>query len=94
MMRALGFVTLAYWTSFWTCLLFDMYLTEEVFGMVVRLLFPVAVLINLAGIVAGTLALKRKDGTLMRKLGDLALHFLPLLTAGSFCYWVAFGSWM
>jgi hypothetical protein len=90
----LGIVALTYWVFFWIFQLFDMYPEQGNFEITMRVLSPVAVLINVVGIVLEIIKLKDKNKKWLLISLRFALHFLPLLAIGGFYYWLAFGHLM
>jgi hypothetical protein len=85
----LGLAVLAYWVVYWVFLLGDYYLALTDAATVLRLLFPVAVLCNLVGIMASIWRIGR--GPKGPALAALALNALPLIAVAGLFAWLFFG---
>ena len=86
----LGTLTLLYWLCFGIVIVGDLYLSYPEMGMVVKVLFPLAVLCNVAGIVSAITRLVRRRGTITTGIAGLALNVLPLAGALCFFLWLFF----
>ena len=88
-----GIAALLCWLIFWIFLLFDMYLTYPEYGVTVKFIAVAAFLLNVTGIILEIIELKKKKKWLTAVI-RIALHAVPIIAAGSFYYWIAFGHWM
>lgn len=82
------FVTWAYWVSFYVCVFGDLYMQWLVRGLALKLLFPVALVANITGVVLALLSPMK--GRLWR-ITAVALNIAPLAIAGYFLWWLFFG---
>jgi hypothetical protein len=91
-MRAifLGAATLLYWLCFGIVIVGDLYLSYPEMGMVVKILFPLAVLCNVAGTVSAIIHLVRRRSTLIAGIAGIALNVLPLVSVLCFFLWLYF----
>lgn len=81
-------LTLVYWVLFYVFILRDLYLSLTLVSLVVRSLFPVAILANIAGVVFG-LVFPAKSR--FRAIVAVALNIAPLIAAASLLWWLFFG---
>ncbi len=89
MSLAIALCTLPFWGLFAVDLFFDLYLTHPVLGVVLKVLFPMAALSNLVGIVVGAVAAVRKRERRVQSAVGIVLNALPILAVGAVvCWWV------
>ena len=86
----LGMATVLYWLCFGIVIVGDLYISYPEMGMVVKILFPFAVLCNVTGTVSSVTHLVRRRGTLTKGIAGLALNVLPLAGALCFFLWLFF----
>ena len=87
----LGTATILYWLCFGIVIVGDLYLSYPEMGMVVKILFPFAVLCNVAGTASAIAHLVRRRGTLNKGIAGLALNVLP--PAGALCFFLLLFFW-
>ena len=85
----LGLIALPWWVVYGVFLFSDLYLRHPVAGIALRLLMPLALLCNLAGVAMG-LARIRKDTKTGVVLG-LILNGMPPVIVAGFFLWLFFG---
>lgn len=82
------FVTWAYWVSFYVCVFADLYMTWLVGALALKLLFPVAFVVNMTGVV---LALLLPMKSRLWRIAAVVLNAAPLAAAAYFLWWLLFG---
>jgi len=88
MLITVGSVVLAYWLIFYLYVFQDWYLDNLTVGLILKITMPVAVIIDVAGLIFGCIAAanRRRGGSMV-----IALYGAPLLAAGGFFWWLFFG---
>lgn len=87
----LGVATVLYWLCFGIVMLCDLYLSYPALGTVVKVLFPIAVLVNVAGIISAITRMHRRSCTVAAGIAGLALNVIPLVSVTCFILWLFFG---
>lgn len=90
MSLAIALTTLPFWGLFAVDLYFDLYLTRPLLGVVLKILFPIAALSNLAGIAMGAAAAVRTSERRIRSIAGTILNGLPIVAIGVVVYWWVF----
>ncbi|MDI6451356.1 hypothetical protein [Anaerobaca lacustris] len=85
----LGLIALPWWTTFGVFLFLDLYLRYPVVGTVLRLLMPLVLLCNLAGIVMGVGRIRRDSRRAV--VVGLVLNAVPPAFFAAFFLWLFFG---
>ncbi len=85
----LGLTVLVYWVVYWVFLFGDYYLVWTDAGGMLKLLFPVAALCNVIGIVVSIWRIGR--GPRGPVIIVLVLNALPLIVGAGFFVWLFFG---
>lgn len=83
-----GVAALIYWIGFWIDFFLDFHLNHYGFGFVLKALFPVAVLVNMAGAILILSNWKKERPSL--RMAMLAVNLIPLLAAGAVLFWFVF----
>jgi len=88
MLIAVGSVVLIYWLIFYLYAFQDRYLDYPTIGLIIKTIIPVAVIIDIAGLVMGCMAAanRRRWGITI-----IALYGVQLLAAVGFFWWLFFG---
>ena len=83
-----GSVIFAYWIIFYLFVFQDWYLDNPPVGLIIKTIMPVAVIIDIAGLILGCIvaAKERLKGSLV-----IAVYGIPLLVCGVFFWWLLFG---
>jgi predicted membrane-bound mannosyltransferase len=87
----LGVATVLYWLCFGVVMLYDLYLSYPALGMVVKVLFPIAILVNVAGIISAITRMRRRSSTVTAGIAGLTLNVLPLVSVMCYLLWLFFG---
>jgi len=82
-----GYITIVYWTMFYIFALLDLYLSHPLLGDILKMFFPMAFAINLAGMLLGSLFC---TSTRTAKVTICVLHGIPILVALGFIWWLFF----
>jgi len=82
------FATWAYWVTFYVCVFGEFYMTWLVGALALKLLFPVAFVANIAGVVLALLF--PMNGRLWR-IAAVILNAVPPAAAAYFLWWLFFG---
>lgn len=90
MSLAIALITLPFWGLFGVNLYFDLYLTQPSLGVMLKVLFPIATLSNIVGVVVGVVSAVRSRRRRIRALAGGALNVLPILVMGAVLYWWVF----
>lgn len=85
----LGLVALPWWAAFGVFLFWDLYLWYPVAASAVRLLMPLALLCNLAGIAMGVGRIRRDSRRAV--VVGLVLNVVPPTFFAAFFLWLFFG---
>lgn len=85
---AIAGVTWAYWAPFYVFIFRDLYLSWPAAAAVLKVLFPLALVANLAGVVLGLVF--PAEGRL-RAIGAVTLNAVPPVAAACFLWWLFFG---
>lgn len=84
-----GLVALIYWIVFYSTSFSDGYLAMPAVALVVKLLLPVALIVNVGAL---ALAFARFGGVPRRRsAAALTLHAVPLLAGMAFLWWLFWG---
>ena len=84
-----GCIAFAYWTGFYMVVFQDWYLSWPTAGLILKALLPVALVVNVAGLILTTIKFPKKRVS-SRRLA-LALHGIPLVAGVGFLWWLFFG---
>jgi hypothetical protein len=82
------FVTWVYWVSFYACIFEDLYMTWPIGALALKLLFPVAFVANITGVV---MALLLPMKSRLWRIAAVALNAAPPAAAAYFLWWLVFG---
>ncbi len=85
----LGLIALPWWTAFGVFLFLDLYLRYPVAASALRLLMPLALLCNLAGIAMGLVRIRRDSRRAV--VVGLVLNAVPPMFFITFFLWLFFG---
>jgi len=83
-------ITVPYWIVFTLDLIYDFHLLSSGFGTIVKLLFLVCVIINIAGAVYGKIELSKNKDSKIQSIGMIVLNLMPLIGIGSVVFWWLF----
>jgi hypothetical protein len=85
----IGWLTLAYWVGFYAFVFYDGYLTWPSAGLLLKVLLPIALGVNIAGMVLAVIRFPAEKRS--QKVAALTLHGAPLLAGVGFLWWLFFG---
>jgi len=87
----LALILLIYWLVFYIFVLNDLYLSHQFLGMILRVFFPIAILINIICTIYAIFLLAKKKGRKFRNFAALILNIVPILGVIFFLSWLFFG---
>jgi len=79
---------MAYWLIFYLYAFQDWYLDYLTTGLIIKTIMPVAVIIDIAGVILGGIVAVRER---LRGILVIAIYGVPLLLCGGFFWWLFFG---
>ena len=79
---------LAYWVIFYLFVVQDRYFDNPDLGEILKTIMPVALIINIAGVVIGCIISAKER---LRGIMVIAVYGVPLLAAAAFLWWLFFG---
>lgn len=85
---AVGCVISAYWVMFYAFVFQDWYLYNPLADSAVKLMLPLALLADIAGVILGCVIAVRER---LRGIMVIALYGAPLLVGAGFLWWLCFG---
>ena len=90
MSLAIALSTLPFWGLFAVNLYFDLYLPHPLSGVILKALFPIAAVSNIAGVILGAVSAARNNERRISSVAGIVLNALPIAAIGGVLYWWVF----